>query len=131
MHTGVYFELNGVIYPNNSATPLSHIGTDTSALHCHTNLEGCCGTPRMTHERFTIPMALLFRLKERNMACIATEVISTYCVSTKGFQPAIQTPLQESIDVRSRMSGEIWEISIISLWNESDAINFVLAISCS
>jgi hypothetical protein len=40
IHAGVYFELNGIIYPNNSAVPLSHIGTDSSALHCHTNEEG-------------------------------------------------------------------------------------------
>ena len=54
-HTGVYFKLNGVIYPNNSAAPLSHIGTDTSALHCNTNLEGCCGTPGMRHGEFYYP----------------------------------------------------------------------------
>ena len=37
-------------------------------------------------ESFTIPTALLFQLKERNMACIATEVTSIY-VSIKGFRP--------------------------------------------
>ena len=55
MHTGVYFELNGILYPNNSAAPLSHIGTDTSALHCHTNREGCCGTPGMRYGEFYYP----------------------------------------------------------------------------
>jgi hypothetical protein len=55
MHAGVYFELNGIIYPNNSAVPLSLIGTDTSALHCHTNKEGCCGTPGMMYGEFYYP----------------------------------------------------------------------------
>ena len=62
-------------------------------------------------ESFTIPTALLFQLKERNTACIATEVISKY-VSTKGFRSAMQTPLQESINVRFQMSGGTYEISI-------------------
>ena len=61
-------------------------------------------------ESFTIPTALLFQLKERNTACITTDVISSY-VSIKGFRPAIQTLLQESIDVRFRMSQGIREIS--------------------
>jgi hypothetical protein len=55
IHTGVYFELNDIIYPNNSTVPLLNIGTDGSALHCHTNKEGCCGTPGMRYGEFYYP----------------------------------------------------------------------------
>jgi hypothetical protein len=55
IHAGVYFELNDIIYPNNSAVPLLNIRTDTSALHCHTNKEDCCGTPGMRCGEFYYP----------------------------------------------------------------------------
>jgi hypothetical protein len=55
IHAGVYFELNNIIYPNNSAVPLLNIGTDTSALQCHTNKENCCGTPGMRYGEFYYP----------------------------------------------------------------------------
>ena len=53
--TGVYFEVNGVIYPNNSVVSLSHIGTDSNALHCYTNKQGCCGTFGMRYGEFYYP----------------------------------------------------------------------------
>ena len=39
---GVYFELKGTIYPNNSAVRLVDVGEDRSALLCKTNREECC-----------------------------------------------------------------------------------------
>lgn len=41
---GVYFELNGKVYLNNSAVPISEIGEGDKALYCKTDKEDCCGT---------------------------------------------------------------------------------------
>ena len=42
-HTGVYFELKGKVYLNNSAAPLMEVGEGERALLCKTDLEECCG----------------------------------------------------------------------------------------
>ena len=41
---GVYFELNRVVYMNNSAVSLSEVGEGENALLCKTNKEECCET---------------------------------------------------------------------------------------
>ena len=51
----MYLELNDVIYPNNSIVQLSDIGTGNSSLHCHTSLQGCCGTAGMRQGQFYFP----------------------------------------------------------------------------
>ena len=52
---GVYFELNGVMYMNNSAAPLSEVGEREKALLCKTNKEDCCGTPPNRFGEFYYP----------------------------------------------------------------------------
>ena len=41
---GVYFELNGQKYPNNSVVTISAIGENDNALVCKTDKTECCGT---------------------------------------------------------------------------------------
>ena len=41
---GIHFELDGKIYLNNSALPLSEVGEGENALYCKTNKEDCCAT---------------------------------------------------------------------------------------
>lgn len=43
-NVGIYFELNGKIYLNNTAVSMSEIGEGNKALHCKTDKEECCGT---------------------------------------------------------------------------------------
>ena len=52
---GVYFELNGVMYTNNSAVLLSEVGEGENALLCKTNKEDCCGTPPNRFGEFYYP----------------------------------------------------------------------------
>ena len=40
---GVYFELKGSVYLNNSAIPLADIGEGKNALFCKTDKNNCCG----------------------------------------------------------------------------------------
>ena len=40
---GIYFELKGNVYLNNSAIPLANIGEGTNALFCKTDKVDCCG----------------------------------------------------------------------------------------
>ena len=40
----VHFELNGIVYPNNSVISLSKVGEDEHALLCKTELVTCCAT---------------------------------------------------------------------------------------
>ena len=42
---GVYLELNGINYSNNSYVNISDIGTDSLALLCKTDLQICCKNP--------------------------------------------------------------------------------------
>ena len=42
--SSVYFELNGIAYPNNSVISLSEVGENEHALLCKTDLVPCCGT---------------------------------------------------------------------------------------
>ena len=41
----MYFELNGVVHPNNSAVSLFDVGEGENALFCKTKMEECCETP--------------------------------------------------------------------------------------
>ena len=43
-HAGVYFELNGNVYTNNSNVNMGEIGFGKNALLCKTDLENCCAT---------------------------------------------------------------------------------------
>ena len=43
-NVGVYFELNGERYDNNSMVNILAIGIGNSALLCKTNKQDCCGT---------------------------------------------------------------------------------------
>ena len=53
--TSVHFELNGIIYPNNSIISLSSIGVMEQALMCKTDLTTCCGTPPNRMGEFYYP----------------------------------------------------------------------------
>ena len=55
MVLGVYFEIKGKIYLNNSALPLIDIGEGTSALYCKTDKEECCGTVPNRFGQFYYP----------------------------------------------------------------------------
>ena len=44
VHAGVYFEINGEIYYNNSAVLISEIGEGDNAIYCRTDKVDCCGT---------------------------------------------------------------------------------------
>ena len=44
VHIGVYFELDGRKYLNNSETSISDVGEGEHALLCKTDKEDCCGT---------------------------------------------------------------------------------------
>lgn len=52
---GVYFELNGKIYTNNSVISMMDIGEGESALLCKTDLAVCCGTPPHRFGEFYYP----------------------------------------------------------------------------
>ena len=52
---GVYFELNGVVYMNNSAASLLEVGEGENALFCKTSREECCGTPPNRFGEFYYP----------------------------------------------------------------------------
>ena len=52
---GVYFEINGKVYLNNSAIPLVEVGEGESALYCKTDKELCCGTPPNVFREFYYP----------------------------------------------------------------------------
>ena len=52
---GVYFELNGVVYTNNSAASLLEVSEGENALLCKTNREGCCGIPPNWFGEFYYP----------------------------------------------------------------------------
>ena len=51
----VHLELNGEVYLNNSALPLTDIGEGTSALYCRTDKEECCGTVPNRFGQFYYP----------------------------------------------------------------------------
>ena len=52
---GVYFELKGITYMNNSAASLLEVGEGENALLCKTNNESCCGTPPNRFGEFYYP----------------------------------------------------------------------------
>ena len=41
----MYFELNGMVHPNDSAVFLLDVGEGEDALFCKTKMGRCCGTP--------------------------------------------------------------------------------------
>ena len=51
----MYIEFNGVVYPNNSAIPLSQIGGDANGVYCRTNNKPCCGDPGAKQGEFYYP----------------------------------------------------------------------------
>ena len=51
----MYFELNGVVYTNNSAASLLEVGEGENALLCKTNRKECCGTPPNRFGEFYYP----------------------------------------------------------------------------
>ena len=55
---GVYFELNGNLYLNNSAVALSEIGEGEKALLCKTDKKDCCGTVPNRFGQFYFPGGL-------------------------------------------------------------------------
>ena len=54
----MYFELQGVVYTNNSAVSLLEVGEGESALLCKTNRGGCCGTPPNRFGEFYYPSGI-------------------------------------------------------------------------
>ena len=52
---GIYFEINGKVYLNNSALSLTDIGEGTSALYCRTDMEECCATEPNRFGHFYYP----------------------------------------------------------------------------
>ena len=56
--TGVYFELRGETYANNSVVNIVDIGEGESALLCKTNRESCCGTPPNRAGEFYFPSGI-------------------------------------------------------------------------
>ena len=42
--SGVYFELGGYVYQNNSILPIQEVGENENALYCRTNKKDCCST---------------------------------------------------------------------------------------
>ena len=44
-YTGVFFEIGGTAYPNNSAIHLLDVGEGENGLFCKTNRKECCRTP--------------------------------------------------------------------------------------
>ena len=65
MCIGVYFELNGKVYLNNSALPLTDIGEGTSALYCWTDKEECCGTLPNRFGQFYYPSGVQVPINAR------------------------------------------------------------------
>ena len=51
----VYFELNGIVYPNNSVISLSKVGEDEHALLCKIELVTCCATSPNQFGEFYYP----------------------------------------------------------------------------
>ena len=47
---GVYFELNGKVYLNNSALSMTDIGEGENALFCKTDKAECCGSSNRAGE---------------------------------------------------------------------------------
>ena len=52
---GVYFELNGNLYLNNSTVVLSEIGEGEKALLCKTGKKDCCGAVPNRFGQFYVP----------------------------------------------------------------------------
>ena len=52
---GVYFEISGNVYLNNSAVPLLEVGEGENALYCKTDKEACCGNPPNRFGEFYYP----------------------------------------------------------------------------
>lgn len=58
MLLGVYFELGGKMYLNNSNLSISDIGEGDQALYCKTDKELCCGTVPYRFGRFYYPSGI-------------------------------------------------------------------------
>ena len=59
----MYFELNGVVYPNNSLINISDIGEGDQALLCKTNKAECCGVPPNRFGEFYYPHGVVVPIK--------------------------------------------------------------------
>ena len=101
----MYFEHNGVIYPNNSVIPLSHIGTDTSALRCYTNKQGCCGTFGMRYGEFYYPNGTTDPIEGAKYDMYRNRG-DQFIRLNRRIVASDAPPLQESIDVKYQMNGE-------------------------
>ena len=55
MYIGVYFELKGKRYENNSAINILAIGEGDNSLLCKTNKQDCCGTVPNRFGQFFYP----------------------------------------------------------------------------
>ena len=60
---GIYFELKGNVYLNNSAIPLANIGEGTNALFCKTDKVDCCGTRPNRFGQFYYPNGVQVPIK--------------------------------------------------------------------
>ena len=58
---GVYFELKGERYVNNSMVNILAIGEGDNALLCKTNKQDCCGTVPNRFGEFSILTELVFQ----------------------------------------------------------------------
>ena len=62
---GVYFEINGKVYLNNSVIPLTNIGEGISALYCKTDKEECCGVVPNRFGQFYYPSGVQVPIANR------------------------------------------------------------------
>ena len=63
---GVYFELNGKVYNNNSFVSITDIGEDDEALLCKTDKIECCGTLPNRFGEFYYPDGSRVPIRNRN-----------------------------------------------------------------
>ena len=60
----MYIEFNGVVYPNNSAIPLSQVGGGANGVYCRTNNKPCCGDPGARQGEFYYPNGTIVAIEE-------------------------------------------------------------------
>ena len=63
--TGIYFELDGQVFVNNSVLSLSKVGEEGNALLCKTDLIECCGTVPNRYGQFYYPNGVMVPVKSR------------------------------------------------------------------
>ena len=70
--------LNGHVYHNNSATPLTEVGEGKNALLCKTDKEECCGMAPNLFGKLYSPSGVQVPLLGNSRASISTGVTRSY-----------------------------------------------------